>query len=238
MFIQKAVQIIRKNRQNGQSFVELAIALPIVLLILLGLVEVVFFIARYLDVMDLTREAARFASLRSSGSDTGVPAYTGSFTCADQSVGKFNFYYHTACLFAPATNSKDASFKYTANDLVYLDQDIDDVLIQVFSVTSQHTVTAMFPDESLGPWALSEHDNYTSKYGSGPNWKRDCKGQLMNPAPQPHFTKAFIESQLLDPTVGPGTPVPTSASPRTKVLWPLNFSIATTRCFSFRLPIG
>ena len=31
---------------------------------LLGMVEVVVFIGRYLDVLDLTREAARFASVR------------------------------------------------------------------------------------------------------------------------------------------------------------------------------
>ncbi len=52
------------GRFRGQSFLELALILPILLIMLMGLVEVSLFIGRYLDILDLTREAARFASVR------------------------------------------------------------------------------------------------------------------------------------------------------------------------------
>ena len=52
------------RRFRGQSFLELALILPILLIMLMGLVEVSLFIGRYLDILDLTREAARFASVR------------------------------------------------------------------------------------------------------------------------------------------------------------------------------
>lgn len=47
---------------RAQSFIELAIVLPVLLIILLGMVEVVVLIGRYLDVLDLTREIARQAA--------------------------------------------------------------------------------------------------------------------------------------------------------------------------------
>lgn len=54
------------SRQAGagraQSFIELALVLPVLFIILLGLVEVAIFIGRYLDVLDLTREVARQAA--------------------------------------------------------------------------------------------------------------------------------------------------------------------------------
>lgn len=47
---------------RAQSFIELALVLPVLFIILLGLVEVAIFIGRYLDVLDLTREVARQAA--------------------------------------------------------------------------------------------------------------------------------------------------------------------------------
>lgn len=48
--------------RRAQSFIELALVLPVLFIILLGLVEVAIFIGRYLDVLDLTREVARQAA--------------------------------------------------------------------------------------------------------------------------------------------------------------------------------
>ena len=62
--------------------------LPIILLILLGLVEVSFFISRYLDVMDLTREAARFASIRDP--QIGKAWIPNKYDCENPTP--FNFY--------------------------------------------------------------------------------------------------------------------------------------------------
>ena len=50
--------------KKAQSFVEFALVLPILLLILLGVVELTLFMGSYINLVDLTREAARFASNR------------------------------------------------------------------------------------------------------------------------------------------------------------------------------
>ncbi len=61
----RSIRIFKPGpRSRGQSFLELALVLPILLLMLMGLVEVAIYIGRYLDALDLTREAARFASIR------------------------------------------------------------------------------------------------------------------------------------------------------------------------------
>ncbi len=51
-----------KKKTLGQSLVEFAILLPLVLLMLSGLVEFGFMLNYYLDVIDAAREAARFAA--------------------------------------------------------------------------------------------------------------------------------------------------------------------------------
>jgi len=53
--------------KKGQSLVEFAVLLPLLLLLILGVVEVTIFVGTYINLVDLTREAARFAS-------QGVPA--------------------------------------------------------------------------------------------------------------------------------------------------------------------
>ncbi len=52
----------RSRAGRAQSFIELALVLPVLFIILLGVVEVAIFIGRYLDVLDLTREVARQAA--------------------------------------------------------------------------------------------------------------------------------------------------------------------------------
>jgi hypothetical protein len=189
MVIQKVIQLFKEKSSKAQSFVELALVLPIILLILLGLVEVTFFIARYLDVMDLTREAARFASTRDPKIVAANPK------CSNQD--NFNFYYHTACILAPPSTSPsctttDPNFCGELNSLVYLNPELDDILIEVFMVTGHTTVETVYPQPD-GYWALSDHD-LTPATG---NWKKDCQGAALNPVPTPHYTAATVSSELL-----------------------------------------
>ncbi len=58
------IKLKRIKEHSGQSLVELAIILPLLLLMLAGMVEVAFGMFAYLTALDLTREAARFASVR------------------------------------------------------------------------------------------------------------------------------------------------------------------------------
>ena len=86
---------------------QLALIIPVLILMLLGMMEVVIFIGRYLDILDMTREAARFASLR----DYEVLGYLPSADCRpkvtmDDGHGgtitvepPFHFYFQTSCIF-------------------------------------------------------------------------------------------------------------------------------------------
>ncbi len=56
--------VLGNNLSRGQSLVELSLIVPLVLIMLVGMIEVGFLIFNYLNAMDLTREAARFASTR------------------------------------------------------------------------------------------------------------------------------------------------------------------------------
>jgi hypothetical protein len=65
---------------HGQSLVELAIFLPIILMMLSGLIEFGFLLNYYLNLMDGPREAARFAvdvtPFSGSGDDNNLSFYT------------------------------------------------------------------------------------------------------------------------------------------------------------------
>lgn len=54
----------RTSRTRGQSLVELTLTMPILLLMLLGLVEIGWLANNYLTLLDATREAGRYGSVR------------------------------------------------------------------------------------------------------------------------------------------------------------------------------
>lgn len=62
----KALAILdgRTARTRGQSLVELTMTMPILLLMLLGLVEIGWLANNYLTLLDATREAGRYGSVR------------------------------------------------------------------------------------------------------------------------------------------------------------------------------
>lgn len=179
--------VLHRARSRGQSFLELAIILPILLLMLLGLVEISFFIGRYLDILDLTREAARFASVR----DPFMNAPIDTVSC---SAGEpFNFYYHTACIFSPPTgsaNCTDAKFCNGLNSFVALNPEFDDVVITVYTVSDWHVSSPVFPQPN-GYWALSNIDSDTAH---NDNWQRDCQGNVVRSTP--YFTADRINDTL------------------------------------------
>jgi hypothetical protein len=62
MRIQELKRTIRSWRRRGQSLVEFAILLPVLLVMLSGLIEFGFILNDYLDLIDAAREVARFAA--------------------------------------------------------------------------------------------------------------------------------------------------------------------------------
>lgn len=197
------------EHKRGQAFLELALILPVLLIMLIGMVEVVFFIGRYLDVLDLTREAARFASQRDpqikeivNGDDDHQP---GNLICnVTDDPDTFNFFYDTACIFSPtggSTSCWDPNFCNGLNPFMLFNPATDDVVVTVFTI-SHNLVTNVWPmDNPNGGgkyWALSNHDNNASS----DNWKRDCKGEDVRTIP--HYTAASVQNQLL--AYGPNVP--------------------------------
>ncbi len=187
---------------KGQSFVELALTMPVLLLLLGGMVEVGVFINQYLNALDLTREAARFAS--------GLDAYgtPGDNSCA--TVTDFNYYYDTGCVFSPPADPPGrcpfSTFCNGVNSYLPYKPDQDDVVITIVAVIEdslnvQHIVR--WPDDD--GWALSNNDNGVGAPDPGSaysdNWKEDCKNKVVQP--QPYFSDAEVSSFLN--SAAPGT---------------------------------
>lgn len=177
-----------RQSRAGQSLLELALILPVMLLILVGVVEISFYIGRYLDVLDLTREAARFASAR----DPQINDYIHGITPGDldcNTPDAFNFYYDTACIFSPPAGSPSCDnpdFCNGLNDLIYLNPLTDDVVISVYTITN-HSVTNVWPD--VGYWALSENDGIVGNDG---NWRNNCRGEPTRSTP--HYTEGEVDA--------------------------------------------
>ncbi len=182
-------QSYRPGRSSkGQSFVELAIVLPLLLFLLIGFVEIGGIIYHYLSMLDVAREAARFASehdyrvLNAPG--TGLP----DSACTDTDV---HYFYDTACVIIGAGFNPD----------LQLDPATDDVAISVFTVNN-NTVTHRWPNDGDGVWSLYSE-----------NWTKNCDGSLNSTTP--FMTNAEMASiyALPTPTFGPGTPTPGAGTP-------------------------
>lgn len=171
---------------KAQSFVEFALLLPILLLIFLGFIELVFFVARYNDAIYLARQASRFASVR----DPFAASASGDLNCS--TTGDFNFFYDTACIFSPvptSTTCSDPNFCNGFSGYYDLNMTTDDILITVFSAAN-HLVISQFPTD--GPWVLSNNDTDTAHNN---NWQNDCHGGT-DPAKSPFFTDDTVNSYL------------------------------------------
>jgi TadE-like protein len=210
----RSLHLLKSTRRTrGQSFLELALVLPILLLMLMGLIEVAFFIGHYLDALDLTREAARFGSVRSP-----FEAVVSDLNCF--TGDKFNYYWDTACIFSPPDQVDcEASLPENGNDLgggnmlwwcngmnQYLDLDpaTDDIVVSLYTIQKNNTVAQTHPFN--GPewvtdykgqtsyyWAFSNHK--TGAYVATNNWQGDCEGNV-DSARTPYYTQARVEDML------------------------------------------
>jgi hypothetical protein len=125
-------RIIRKLRQlssrskprgeRGQSMVEMALAFPILLLVMAGTLEVGKYFNDYLTILDATREAARYAA-----DGDLILALEPSQKCDD------NFYHQAACL------AEQNIYGISFNKLT------DDIVVSAFSVDATGNVEARFP---------------------------------------------------------------------------------------------
>jgi hypothetical protein len=189
-----------ENRQRGQSMLELALVLPVLLILLLGIVEVALFLGRYLDLLDLTREAARFASVRGDPASTmTISTNAAGWNCGPGTNIPFDFYYDTTCVFSPPSGSStctDANWCNGLNSTAVLNPATDDIVISAFTITNSGThgtVTNTWPAPN-SYYALSDHDSDT---GHNANWSKDCQGNTV--LTTPYFTQSRIQSELSQP---------------------------------------
>jgi hypothetical protein len=171
-YVKKLFNKIKKDR--GQSFVELALIVPVLLLLLAGMVELAFFIFTYLTALDLTREAARFASGRDYRSYSGEASSIAK--CSDTTL---DYYNDTACFFIDPNFNPYFSI---------IDSDYSDVTISVFTVSDYDHVTDRWPEVGTS----AKTDNMWTLNGT--NWQKDCKGNTV--LTEPYFSNSKMESLL------------------------------------------
>jgi hypothetical protein len=186
------------KRQRAQSFVEFALVLPILILILLGVVEVTVFIGSYINLLDLSREASRFASNR----DPFSTSMQGDTDCG--TTDSANFFYDTACIFSPLENSTsctDDTFCNGFNSTVPLKAAEDDILVYVFTESkpgsapqiTSNAVCDISTAHGCDPWVWSNHDGDTAHQD---NWLRDCNRRAVPGTYTANFTPAVMQSYL------------------------------------------
>jgi hypothetical protein len=167
------VRIKIKGLTKGQSFVELALVVPILVFLMAAVVEVAFLYFSYMTALDLTREAARFASARDYRiTDVLDPSGLPFSACQDNYL---HYYYDTSCFFID---------KEINSSLVMSSTDYADVAISVFTVTGNE-VTNRWPDNGDGGFSLYQTAGV-------PNWKLDCAGNVVQT--EPYMTNAEMEA--------------------------------------------
>lgn len=174
-------------KRKGQSFVELAIVLPLLLFMLIGFIEVGALVYGYLNLVDSAREAARFAS-EHDPEILESPGPAGH--CEDD---KLHFYHDTACLVT------DSEF----NPGLSLDPATDDVTISVFWIeNNDFDLSAPDGDKRLP----ADGDGVWSRYSE--NWTRNCDGSLNSTTPFYQDLDVNNKLETLTANAGPGTPTP------------------------------
>jgi hypothetical protein len=126
-----------RSRERGQSMVEMAISLPILLLILAGAVEIGMYYNTYLTLVDATREAARYSA-------NGSPVFGSADNNCDTTE---DFYKKAACLVMQ--NLPGVTFDPTRDDIV-----VSVILIRHGSVYMRFIDTAQTSGEQGWSYCL------------------------------------------------------------------------------------
>ena len=171
------------GKNSGQSFVELAIVLPLLLFLLIAFVEVGAVIYNCLSLLDVVREAARFAADRDPEVLNGDMSNYPISACEDNAL---HYYLDTACVIIGTNFNQD----------ITLDPTTDDIAISIFTVAN-NMVADRKPNDGDGVWSL-----YSD------NWTKNCDGSFNSGTP--YFPQGVGNAwvSVLPPTTGPGTPTP------------------------------
>lgn len=140
----------RRRKSKGQSIVEFTILLPLLLMLLSSLIEFGFAINEYLDLIDSTRETARFLSDQDPFSDPETHSY------------REGFY----------TDGETEMLRTLSRaGWINLDTTQDDMIISIFAVTDT-TVSNRYP----ATFTDSRSGTCLNQSNGGENgWRLNCK---------------------------------------------------------------
>jgi hypothetical protein len=137
-----------KDKQLGQSLVEIALALPILLLVLAGTLEVGWYFNVRLNFLDASREGGRIASdgsleLYNAHHNRHSPDNDGSnIDCGSHNLDTYEI---AACM--TLGNMQNT---FNRNN----DSGWDDIVVSVYQ-TKNGKVTQVLPADSYGSWSLT-----------------------------------------------------------------------------------
>ena len=180
--------INNNKHRKGQSLLEMALALPVMLIMISGLIEFGFALNQYLNALDAAREAARYATdsdpLDRDFEDNGAdPPVNNLPLVTEQDCGtSLDFYMQAACIAQQTMSPVD------------FNPATDDVVISVFRVLSG-TVIDRWPNcepttgddcpndpspfaDTLGEWHLYGRGSGCGLSGAGNGFDDDGDGQI------------------------------------------------------------
>jgi Flp pilus assembly protein TadG len=139
---------MRPASQRGQSLVEVALFLPIFILIIAGVVEIGYYINHYLNLLDASRESARY------GADLDpISNYNSAFN------------HHSASYDASATYDCNTTKEFYTVIACYAQQNMpekltpsngyDDIVISAFTINSGAVQYRWPPDTNDTGWSMT-----------------------------------------------------------------------------------
>ncbi|MEW6401442.1 MAG: TadE/TadG family type IV pilus assembly protein [Chloroflexota bacterium] len=141
-----------KRKSTGQSLVEVAIALPVLLLIFSGLVEFGFMLNHYVSLTDATRETARYFANYDPFNADGTDNYdTFYLYAAGYLKGKLE-----------PDMDLEAGTEAQSSRRIMLDPLADDIVITVFSICNGNVV-ARYPTAGDYRWRGNDASRFTNE---------------------------------------------------------------------------
>ncbi len=195
------LKVMQRKRTRGQSLIEIALILPLILMLLTGLVEFGFGLNEYLGIQDATRNAARFAS------DGAYNERDNIMSCQKTSTSEAtkDFYRQTACLVnqelrqeRPLVHMNDNG---TPNDFSddYLDPAHgDDIVVSAFGILAGTGVATRFPTE-YGEQGWSYSLDLTTSLGTP---HRNASSQFTSAELNTYWLNTDQHSGLTTPSTG------------------------------------
>jgi hypothetical protein len=135
----------RRRRFRGQSIVEFTLLLPLLLMLLSSLIEFGFMLNEYLDLIDTTRETARYLADQdpfSAGQSYREDFYTDGYNEMDNTLRRAGW--------------------------IHLNNSVDDLVISIFSITG-NTSAARYPTQWEDPRSDCSGPN-----GGAMGWRYYC----------------------------------------------------------------